>query len=112
LYGTVDSEFEKLEAEDVAFRVNGVIEVADYMDIHEESFWQSDWAIQENVEDQLYWDTDLDSTKVDVAVHDGVVTLTGTVDGWHQYTEAAKDAFRGGAMELRNDLHMEHAPRS
>lgn len=112
LYGTVDSEFERMEAEDVAFRVSGVIEIADYLDVREESLWQSDWEIEEGVEDQLYWDTDLDATKVNVSVQDGVATLTGTVGSWYEYMEAAKDAFRGGARELRNDLHMEHAPRS
>ena len=112
LYGKVDSEFDKKEAEDVAFRVNGVIEVADDLSVRKQSSWKSDWEIEQGVDDQLYWDTDVDATKVDVSVHDGVVTLTGDVDTWHEYMAAAKDAFLGGARELRNDLHMEHAPRS
>ena len=112
LYGKVDSEFDKKEAEDVAFRVNGVIEVADDLSVRKQSSWKSDWEIEQGVDDQLYWDTDVDATKVDVSVHDGVVTLTGDVDNWHEYMAAAKDAFLGGARELRNDLHMEHAPRS
>jgi len=110
LYGTVNTEFEKMEAEDVAFRVNGVIEVADYMDIREGTVWQSDWEIQQGVEDQLAWDANVDAAKVDVSVQDGVVTLTGDVGSWYEYTRAAKDALRGGARAIRNDLHMEHAP--
>jgi osmotically-inducible protein OsmY len=112
LHGMVDSDFEKLEAEDAAFRVNGVIEVANYLDVRKDETWLSDWIIEEGVQDQLVWDTALDGTKVQVDVQDGVVTLTGTVGTWYQYMEAAKDAFRGGARELRNDIHMDHAPKS
>jgi osmotically-inducible protein OsmY len=112
LYGNVDSEFEKMEAEDAAFRVPGVIEVADYLQVHEETAWQSDWDIKDAVEDQLFWDTDVDSTKVAVSVNDGVVTLTGNVGTWYEYMEAARDAFRGGAKDLKNELHMDHGPRS
>ena len=110
LYGTVDTPFEKTEAEDVAYRAKGVIDVSDYLDVRESTPWRSDWEIRRSVEDQLSWDTAIDAQNVNVAVENGLVTLTGTVHNWYEYTEAAKDAFRGGARELRNDLHMENAP--
>jgi osmotically-inducible protein OsmY len=111
LYGTLDSEFEKQEAEDVAFRVKGVIDVADYINVPEASPWRNDWEITESVKDQLHWDPVVDSKQVDVSVQNGVATLTGKVDDWYEYSQAAQDAFRGGASGLNNEIHIEHGPR-
>jgi osmotically-inducible protein OsmY len=110
LYGTVDSEFEKQEAEDVAYRVSGVIEVADYLDVRDVSPWESDWEIKDSVEDQLQWDPIVNAKKVNVSVDDGVATLTGKVDTWYEYTQAARDAVRGGARQVKNEIQMKHAP--
>ncbi len=38
-----------------------------------------DTEIKRDVQDELRWDTDIDATDIGVAVHNGVVTLTGFV---------------------------------
>jgi len=111
LNGWVNSDFEKLEAEDTAFRVNGVIEVADYLKVREASPWKSDLEIEYGIEDQLFWDPSVNAKNVDVSVHHGEATLTGTVGTWYEYTQAAQDALLGGAREINNELEMEHSPR-
>jgi len=45
---------------------------------------KTDAALKSDVIHELAWDTTIDSTAIGVAVHHGVVTLTGTVASWAQ----------------------------
>jgi osmotically-inducible protein OsmY len=51
-----------------------------------------DADIKRDVEDELGWDPDIDSTDISVAVKDGVVTLTGFVRSYSQKWQAETDA--------------------
>src|SRR3984893_15262833 len=66
-----------------------------------------DSDIKRDVEDELRWDPDIDATDVGVAVHNGVVTLTGFVRSYAQKTEAERDAKRGvGVVGVANDIEV------
>jgi osmotically-inducible protein OsmY len=130
LYGTVDSYFEKLQAEDVASRVPGVVLVDNNIHVDEDyapyvydpyvDKWDpydyewydyrpgytasSDWEIELEIEDELYWSPFVDAGDVNVSVENGVAELTGTVDSWSEYRAAAENAYEGGAEWVDNDL--------
>jgi osmotically-inducible protein OsmY len=133
LDGDVDTYYEKYHADDIASRVAGVIRVRNHLDVDyggrwslydpyvdpyaypyaDESLWndvppratlQSDKEIQSDVESELFWSPFVDSDEVQVTVHDGVVTLTGTVDSWAEVAAAVENAYEGGAARVDNDL--------
>lgn len=110
LYGDVDTDFEKREATDVAYRVGGVLAVDNALNVSAEQPLKSDTAIRDDVESQLYWDAAVNGGEVQVSVDGGAVTLTGAVDTWYEYTQAAQDAYEGGATSVRNDLQVRSTP--
>jgi osmotically-inducible protein OsmY len=66
-----------------------------------------DSDIKRDLEDELRWDPDIDSTDIGVAVHNGVVTLAGFVRSYAQKTEAERDAKRvAGVMGVANDIEV------
>jgi osmotically-inducible protein OsmY len=130
LYGTVDSYFEKSQADDVASRVNGVIMVDNNLVVQRKeapytydpyvdnwysydfnSYYRSpphpfanDWQIKKDIEDELFWSPFVDADDVNVTVEEGVATLTGSVDSWSEYHAAANNAYDGGAVYVDNEL--------
>lgn len=130
LYGTVDSYFEKGEAEDVASRVNGVVAVRNHLNVSSARDWlaynpyvydwnmygwhrygftpryttKSDTEIKDDIESELWWSPFVDSDEVHVDVDDGVATLTGTVDTWAERQAATDNAYEGGATRVDNEL--------
>jgi osmotically-inducible protein OsmY len=66
-----------------------------------------DSDIKRDVEDELCWDHDIDATDIGVAVHNGVVALTGFVRSYAQKTEAERDAKRvAGVVGVANDIEV------
>lgn len=106
LYGTVDNEFEKDQAADAAQRVNGVVDVQNNLVVSATWPWKSDWAIEQDIQDQLFWSPYVDGDQVRVTVDGGVATLTGTVNSWREYRAAAENARDGGAREVINRLRI------
>jgi osmotically-inducible protein OsmY len=129
LAGVVDSYFEKAEAQNVAFRANGVNKVRNnlvvgnpttvvydpYVDnwsIYDYPWYsgpiaiqnKSDWQIAQDIQDELWWSPFVDSDDITVSVVGGVATLTGTVDSWSEYYDARENAFEGGAISVINKL--------
>jgi len=130
LYGTVDTYFEKSQADEAASRVNGVVLVdnglivrkdygpfirqpyvdepytADYewYDYRPRFPIKSDRQIRRDIEEELFWSPFVDADEVNVAVDNGEATLTGTVDSWSEYNAAANNAYDGGAVYVDNDL--------
>lgn len=133
LDGEVDSYFEKSQADTVASSVEGVIVVDNDLavdledeplvyDPYVDPIWpytypwydydpsptiKSDAHLLDDVQDELWWSPFVDSDDVNVAVDDGVVTLTGTVDSWSEYNAATENAYEGGAIWVDNDLAVE-----
>lgn len=68
---------------------------------------KTDSQIQRDVLDELKWDLRVKETDVGVAVHVGVVTLTGTVDSWAARLAAQEAAHRvDGVLDVANDLRV------
>src|ERR1700682_1891240 len=68
---------------------------------------RTDSEIKKHVEDELRWDPHVDATDVAVAVHRGVVTLTGFVRSYMQKTQAERDAKRvAGVLGVANDIEV------
>lgn len=107
LYGYVDSNFEKYQAENVASAINGVVDVKNNIKV--EDLWEgkSDRQIKWNIENRLFWSPYFEDNKIEVEVSNGVAQLTGKVDTWFEYTEAAQKALEGGAREVINKLEVE-----
>jgi osmotically-inducible protein OsmY len=68
---------------------------------------KTDEDIKRDVEAELRWDPDIDTTDISVKVKDGVVALTGFVKSYLQKFEAEKDAKRvAGVLGVANDLEV------
>lgn len=67
----------------------------------------SDSRIRQDVIDELEWDPSVDSREIGVAVKDGAVTLTGTVDSFSEKLQAERDAERvHGVRAVANELEV------
>ncbi|MFP4501288.1 MAG: BON domain-containing protein [Candidatus Hydrogenedentota bacterium] len=130
LYGTVDSHFEKAQADDVAARAEGVWAVNnnitvddtyepgaydpyidtwdmydyDWYDYQPVNTTKSDAEIAEDIESQLWWSPFVSADDVNITVEDGTATLTGTVGSWSEFNAATENAFDGGATWVNNEL--------
>jgi osmotically-inducible protein OsmY len=128
LNGTVDSFYEKSHAEDVAYRLNGVVSVKNNLDVnyptvtyynfrwdpyYAYSPYYYDWArspfrsdseIKNDIEAELFWSPFVDADEVKVSVENGTATLTGTVDNWNEFHAAGENAREGGASSVSNRL--------
>ncbi len=133
LYGTVDTYFEKSQADDVASRIRGVQEVENNLVVENELMpytydpyvddtyvYDYDWYtyqpgytfkrdidINRDIRDELWWSPFVDSDEVEVTVDDGVAILTGTVDSLSEYYSAQENALEGGATWVRNELEIQ-----
>jgi osmotically-inducible protein OsmY len=68
---------------------------------------RSDDEIKRDVEEELRWSPDVDTTDIGVAVKDGVVTLTGFAHSYSQRREAEAAAKRiAGVLGVVNDLEV------
>ena len=68
---------------------------------------RTDSEIKKDIEDELRWDPDIDATDVAVAVHNGVVLLTGYVRSYLQKKQAERDTMRvTGTVGIANDIEV------
>ena len=106
LSGKVNSAFDRDHAEGVSSDVLGVREVVNDITVNPAPRY-SDTALVQRIEDRLAgnWETYRIASRIHVQVVDGKVTLTGKVDNWAQYREAAQVALlTDGVGGLDNDL--------
>ncbi|MDA3924079.1 MAG: BON domain-containing protein, partial [Kiritimatiellae bacterium] len=108
LSGNVHTSFEKNQAERVTEGVKGVTGVANNLEHDTRWVWKPDWEIREDVKDQLWWSPFVYADDINIAVNDGVVTLSGTVDSWSEHDDAEKNAFQGGAKDVTNNLVVDY----
>lgn len=134
LTGTVDSRFEKRHAEDLVARTRGVISIENSLTVSFEPLegevslydWdvvdadyvfeplttsrRADWEIRQDIEHEMIWSPWVDADEVEVAVDDGVATLTGTVDSWSERVQAEEEAIEGGARFVDHELLVRWGP--
>jgi osmotically-inducible protein OsmY len=129
LYGTVDTYFDKAQADDAASRVNGVEDVRNHLVVTNPTtvaydpyvytwypytyYWyhpmvtatsETDAEIKDDIQDELWWSPFVDSDDINVKVKDGKATLTGTVDSYSELDAARENAYEGGAINVVCDL--------
>ncbi len=126
LRGKVDSYAEKAEAGEVAAGIVGTMRVVNLVDVEYQSAVytydpylaplypyvpsnadythrkpiRSDPEIKTGIESELEWSPFVNEDEVDVAVKDGIATLTGRVDTWREQEVAIENAFEGGAVAV------------
>lgn len=72
---------------------------------HVQTGTKTDAEIQRDVLRELSWDTRVEATDVGVEVHDGVVTLSGTVASWAKRLAAAEAVHRvRGVLDVADDV--------
>jgi len=107
LRGTVPSINNSLSAEDSALDIEGVYLVDNQLEIEvpEPPETVTDNEIETRVNDSLLWDSEVDSTEVDVEVDNGSVTIKGAVDeGWKRIRVENKVSDLEGVVSVRNEL--------
>jgi osmotically-inducible protein OsmY len=68
---------------------------------------KTDSELKRDVELELNWDPDIDSTDIAVNAKNGVVTLTGFVRSYRQKLQAERDAKRvAGVLAVANDIEV------
>jgi osmotically-inducible protein OsmY len=75
------SDFAKNAAETDALQINGVLAVKNELKVKDSDLkLPSDDEVRERVKDVIYWNNNIDYSKVDVLVQNHVVTLLGSVN--------------------------------
>lgn len=66
---------------------------------------KDDQIIKQEIIEQLTWDDSVNSTEITVMVHEGVVTLEGTIPSYSAKRNAEKDALKvRGVSQIENKL--------
>lgn len=106
LKGSVPSFTSKTAATTSAWSVTGVSAVNNRLTVEYPAAVTvpSDEEIQDDIENILLWDTDIDSTKIDVSVNDNEVTLEGSVDAYWKIYAAERLADTTGVYSIENKL--------
>lgn len=107
LTGTVPNFTARNMAETDAWLIDGVASVVNNLTVKFPSEFKipSDDEIKSNVSNRLLWDPSIDSTKVDISVSTGLVTLTGTVDAYWKKIAAGNIVSRvSGVVDVTNNI--------
>jgi osmotically-inducible protein OsmY len=106
LRGTVRTYSEKLTAEKIALRIFGVKGVANDLEVHiHDGQARTDTEIAQAAAAALKWNSTVGLERVTVAVTNGWIRLSGTVD-WQYQREAAARALRelSGVKGIMNNI--------
>jgi osmotically-inducible protein OsmY len=110
LRGTVDSAFEKKMAGEAVSLLRGVAAVVNNLELNRNWKAKDDWEIEQDIGSELWWSPFVDEDSVSVTVSDGIATLTGEVDTLRNRRAATKNAYDGGARQVRNRLKVRNGP--
>ena len=113
LSGDVPSYAQKLEAVDAVKRVVGVRGVAEELKVrYSDDYSTEDEVIAQRALDCLDWDASVPKNSVQVAVADGIVTLSGQV-AWQFERTSAEDAVRKlyGVVDVINNITLKNQPQ-
>lgn len=107
LEGTQETYYEKAKAEDIALDVRGVIDVRNQITVvPSESL--TDEAIGDTIISRLRRSAFVNAENVNVTVQNGIVSLSGKVDGWSAYKIALDSArFTTGVIDVIDNLRIE-----
>jgi osmotically-inducible protein OsmY len=114
LTGTADSYGTRQAAVDAAWRVSGVRDVINSIVVDPTLLGvPTDEEIAADVRERLEKDFLVPKGRITVSVHDGVVTLAGTVD-WHFQREAVREeaADAKGVRDVNNEIEIDRSHAS
>ena len=99
-------------AQEAAFRVAGVRDVANDINVKLPAFlMRTDTDIAKAVRAALEWDITVPRDRIRSTVTEGVVTLQGTVDDWHQVAAAELAVTNlAGVQDVLSELVVHAAP--
>jgi len=129
LSGTVDTYYEKAQADHTAAGIAGVSEVHNRLAVEASEImtyspyvdpWYTydyDWyaypdylpvktdaTIRAEINEEMFWSPFVDGGDITVTVDEGIATLTGNVDSYFEYSSAVENALEGGAVGVDNEL--------
>lgn len=107
LTGTVPSYRAKIAATEDAWSVMGITNVDNRLRVQYPPMITAptDSEIMSSVNSSLTLDPDIDASKIDVMVSEGIVTLRGTVDSLWKKFQAASDAYSSvGVIDVINEI--------
>jgi len=110
LYGSVDSNYEKYQAEEIACRVQGVVDIENNLKVDQTERWKSDREIKVDIESRFAWSPFIEPDQITIRVEGGVVTLTGAVETWPEYNMLVMKAVKGGAKNVVSHLKVKSDP--
>jgi osmotically-inducible protein OsmY len=107
LSGTVPSYADRRNAETDAYFTPGVYKVVDQLEVKHPAGTKipSDADIKENIDSAYFWNSSIDSSKINVMVNGGVVTLKGSVDAYWKKLRTEEIASEAtGVIDVINEL--------
>jgi len=135
LNGTVNTYFEKSEAEDIASRASGAVDVKNLLSVgspevvhYDTDFskngehapyylnrlnnghfgpYPGDREVKYDIEDALYWSPWVERKDITVKVENGTVTLTGKAESWWASHKVTEIAYENGALQVFNNITVE-----
>jgi osmotically-inducible protein OsmY len=85
--------------------VPGVVDVRNNIEVVDlELPRQTDWAVQQEIEYGFRWSPFIEGEGIDVAVKDGIATLSGNASSWQEKIAATQIAQRAGAESVLNQV--------
>ncbi len=111
LTGTVPTYSGRWQAEDDAYLISGVRYVDNRLQVSPTTFpVPGDTELASNIRNILEWNPTLDSSRIKVLAHEGIVTLTGSVDSYWQKSRVEYLVSNvGGVIDVQNLLQVETA---
>jgi osmotically-inducible protein OsmY len=106
LTGTVNSIYERNHAENRTSKIRGVQSIQNHIAFSTKEENKTDWEIQLDIENQVWWSPFLSEQDIVATVHDGKATLNGSVAYAHQRLIAEQQAFEAGASVVMNRLRL------
>jgi osmotically-inducible protein OsmY len=110
LEGTVGSQHERQQAEDIASRIRGVVAVVNNLAVGGTWNPRSDEEIRDRIAEEFAWSPFVDADRIVITVSDGVAVLTGVVEDLRERRSATENAFEGGARQVRNHVKVRYGP--
>ena len=106
LSGNVESYFESLYADELASRVDGVVQVQNNLLINDQAIRKTDDEISNEIQKQLWRAPLVYIEAAAISVRDGVATLKGVVENLRELEFAREKAYEAGAKRVQNYLEV------
>lgn len=132
LNGAVNTYFEKSEAEDIASRASGAVDVKNLLTVsspavvhYDTDFtpngghapyylnrlsngqsgpYPGDREVKYDIEDAIFWSPWVERKDITVKVENGTVTLSGKAESWWASHKATEIAYENGALQVFNNI--------